>query len=206
MSDKVKPWDERYSGSEFYYGREPNDFLKLHADQIRPKGKVLCLAEGEGRNAVYLASLGFQVVAVDQSTQGLKKVKQLALEAGVQVETIAADLDHFEIKRGFWDGIISIWCHVPPALRKKLHQHVVTGLAPEGILILESYHPRQLDYKTGGPPTAELMMTMESLKQELKGLHLNLLQEIDREVQEGKGHQGKSAVTQCLAQKFRVSY
>lgn len=198
MQDKVKPWNDRYAGSDFYYGTEPNDFLKSSVSLIPPHGKVLCLAEGEGRNAVYLASLGFQVTAVDQSAEGLKKLNTLAEKQGVKVETVVADLNDFQILENAWDAIVSIWCHVPPDLRLKLHANVVKGLKQDGVLILESYHPRQLSYKTGGPPVAELMMTKENLEMELKGLQFKVLQETERDVQEGKGHSGMSAVTQCL--------
>ncbi len=202
MQDKVKPWNDRYSGADFYYGTEPNDFLKECASQIPAQGKVLCLAEGEGRNAVYLACLGYGVTAVDQSEEGLKKLKQLAEKHNVQIETIVADLNEFEIAENYWDSIVSIWCHVPPVLRKRLHADIVNGLKSDGILILESYHPRQLDFKTGGPPVADLMMTKENLEIELEGLNFKTLQEIERDVQEGKGHSGMGAVTRCLAIKM----
>ncbi len=201
MQDKVKPWNDRYSGADFYYGTEPNDFLKECASQIPAQGKVLCLAEGEGRNAVFLAGRGYAVTAVDQSEEGLKKLNILAEKHGVKVETIVADLNDFQIIESHWDAIVSIWCHVPPVLRHKLHLDIVKGLKSDGILILESYHPRQLEFKTGGPPSAELMMTKNCLELELKGLTFKVLQEIDRDVQEGKGHSGMSAVTQCLAVK-----
>jgi SAM-dependent methyltransferase len=201
MSEKMNPWDERYSSAEFYYGTEPNDFLKVHAHEIRPSGRVLCLAEGEGRNAIYLAKLGFDVTAVDQSSVGLKKLHEFAIQNSVNVKTVLSDLADFEIKKAEWDAIVSIWCHVPPALRLKLHKSVVNGLKKDGILILESYHPRQLEYKTGGPPVPELMMTLHALSTELNGLQFKIGQEIVREVQEGKGHFGVSAVTQVLALK-----
>lgn len=201
MQDKAKPWNDRYSGNEFYYGTEPNDFLKASVPHILPRGKVLCLAEGEGRNAVYLASLGFLVTAVDQSAEGLKKLNILAEKHAVKVDTLVADLDDFKILESHWDAIVSIWCHVPPKLRHKLHADIVKGLKSDGVLILESYHPRQLEFKTGGPPVAELMMTRENLEIELKGLNFKVLHEIERDVQEGKGHSGMSAVTQCLARR-----
>jgi SAM-dependent methyltransferase len=201
MQDKVKPWNDRYSGADFYYGTEPNDFLKECASQIPAQGKVLCLAEGEGRNAVYLATLGYLVTAVDQSEAGLNKLKRLADQSQVTIETVVGDLSEFVILEDYWDAIVSIWCHVPPTLRQVLHRSVVKGLKSGGVLILESYHPRQLEYKTGGPPTADLMMTKDSLQAELKGLQFKVLLEVDRDVQEGKGHSGMSAVTQCLAAK-----
>ena len=197
----MNPWDERYSDQEFYYGREPNDFLKLHAAKIKSGGKVLCLAEGEGRNAVYLATLGLQVTAVDQSAKGLEKMKGFAAQRSVSVQAVVADLAQYSIQPNAWDAVVSIWCHVPPTLRKMLHGDIVSGLKPNGILILESYHPRQLGFQTGGPPSAELMMTKDELENELKGLQFEVLQEIEREVHEGKGHHGISAVTQLLARK-----
>ena len=199
MQDKVKPWNERYSGSEFYYGIEPNDFLKAQAARITPQGRVLCLAEGEGRNAVFLAKLGLQVTAVDQSSTGLKKLSILAKQSSVSIETVVADLNDYKIVEDHWDAIVSIWCHVPPSLRVQLHADVIKGLKPGAAFILESYHPRQLGFKTGGPSDPELMVTRLNLKDELKGLRFDILHEIDREVHEGKGHFGMSAVTQCLA-------
>ena len=201
MNDKVKPWNDLYSNKEFYYGIEPNTFLKAHSQSIAPGGKVLCLAEGEGRNAVYLAKQGFQVTAVDQSKAGLEKLALLARENSVTVQTIVADLAEFSIGEKQWDAIISIWCHVPPLLRKKLHHDVIHGLKNGGVMILESYHPRQLNFKTGGPPNAELMMTIKDLDSELNGLQFQIIHEIERDVQEGKGHSGLSAVTQVLARK-----
>jgi len=197
----MNPWDERYSISEFYYGTEPNDFLKDHASNIKKGGKVLCMAEGEGRNAVYLAKLGLDVTAVDQSSVGLNKLNELASKNGVSVHTVVADLADYAITPESWDAVISIWCHVPPSLRRKLHASVVAGLKPGGILILEAYEPRQLEFKTGGPPVAELMMKISDLKNEFSGLEMWIAHEIERDVQEGKGHFGMSAVTQLLALK-----
>ena len=168
----MNPWDTRHQIEDFYYGTEPNDFLKEKAKFIIPGGQVLCLAEGEGRNAVYLAGLGFEVTAVDGSAVGLAKMERLAGQRKVSVSPIVSDLKDYHIEPGKWDAIVSIWCHVPPELRRKLHQSVVGGLRSGGIFILESYHPRQLEYKTGGPPDRSLMMTLDSLNEELRGIGL----------------------------------
>jgi SAM-dependent methyltransferase len=197
----TNPWDERYRTQEYYYGTEPNDFLKENAWRIPSNGKVLCLAEGEGRNAVYLAGLGFEVTAVDGSRVGLEKLSKLAHSKGVRVQTVVSDLNEFNLGLRQWDGIVSIWCHVPPLVRGKLHRQVVDGLRLGGAFLLESYHPRQLEYKTGGPPSADLMMTKDSLSRELDGLEFELLREFDRDVHEGRGHKGKSAVVQCVARR-----
>jgi len=193
------PWDERYRSEEFFYGVEPNDFLAQEAHRIRSGGRVLCLAEGEGRNAVWLAQQGFDVLGIDGSAVGLAKAERLALSRGVRITTQVADLAEADLGDGEWDAVVSIWCHVPPPLRRDLHQRVQRALVPGGVFMLEAYHPKQLEYRTGGPPVAELMMTANDLRSELDGLQIDVLQEIEREVQEGPGHHGHSAVTQLIA-------
>jgi SAM-dependent methyltransferase len=203
MSQKPVTWNERYQTEAFYYGTEANDYLKSQVSSIKAGGRVLCLAEGEGRNAVYLAKQGFQVFAVDGSSVGLEKAKKLAQSQGVEIETEVCDLAEFQIEPGSFDGVVSIWCHLPKAIRQVLHQKCVSGLRPGGVLILEAYRPEQLEYKTGGPPTADWMMTLSDLKEELRGLELLTFQELDRDISEGIGHQGMSAVVQVLGKKIR---
>ena len=193
-------WDQRYSADEYIYGKDPNEFLAKAIDKL-PKGKVLCLAEGEGRNAVFLAGLGYEVIAVDSSSVGLDKARKLARERGVTINTIVSDLADFDIEPESWDGIVSIFAHVPPAIRQELHKKAVNGLRSGGVMILEAYRPDQLKYKTGGPPTAEFMMTLEGLEQELKGLTIDYGVELDRDIVEGKFHTGKGAVVQIIGIK-----
>ena len=193
-------WDERFSEPGYAYGTERNGFLASVADQI-PPGKVLCLAEGEGRNAVYLAGLGFDVTAVDTSTVGLAKAEALARDQGVTIETVVADLEEYLIEPGIWQGIVSIFCHLPPVARAALHERCLRGLAPEGVFVLEGFTPRQLELGTGGPKSRELLMELELIRQELPGLRLEIAREIDRQVIEGKYHKGTAAVVQILAVK-----
>ncbi len=193
-------WNERYSQAEYVYGKNPNDFLVEMVQQI-PKGRVLCLADGEGRNGVYLAQQGCQVTAVDASPIGLEKAQKLAAERSVEIETIVADLAEFPIQPDSWDAIVSIFCHLPPTIRAHVHRQVVTGLRSGGVFVLEAYTPRQLAFKTGGPPTAELTMELATLQQELKGLEFNHAVELERDIQEGLFHRGRSAVVQVVAVK-----
>lgn len=188
-------WDTRYSEQGFVYGTEPNEFLVSAAKHI-PKGRVLCLAEGEGRNAVYLASLGYDVTGVDASPVGMKKAAELAKSRGVSIKTVVADLAEYVIEPDRWDGIVSIFCHVPPELRVRVHRAAVAGLRPGGAFVLEAYTPRQLELKTGGPQTLELMMTLDVLKEELRGLELVEAREIERVINEGHFHRGPGAVVQ----------
>ena len=195
-------WNQRYSEPGFAYGTEPNDFLAANAERyLPPKGEILCLAEGEGRNAVFLARLGFRVTGVDSSAVGLDKAHKLAEQRSVGIQTVVADLGEFDLGVERWDGITSIWCHTPPDLRARLHRSVVAALRPGGVLLLEAYTPRQVEYKTGGPPTAELMMTLTAVQAELAGLDFLSAEEKVREVHEGRYHDGMSAVLQVIARK-----
>jgi len=193
-------WDQRYNREDYAYGTEPNDFLVAMFDRL-PEGKVLCLGEGEGRNAVWLAQLGREVTAVDASATGLQKAQRLAATRNVEIDTVHADLAVFEIKPRHWDLIISIFCHLPPAVRADVHRRCVQGLRPGGVMLLEAYTPQQLEYRTGGPLTADMMMDMQSLRAELAGLEFHHLQECIREVHEGEFHHGTGAVVHALARK-----
>lgn len=194
-------WDQRYSCEEYVYGTDPNVFLAEMADRLRPGGQVLCLAEGEGRNAVWLAKQGFRVTGIDASAAGLAKANRLAAEAGVEIETVHADLADADLGEARWDGIVSIFCHLPPPLRKAVHRRVVRALRPGGLFLLEAYTPRQLQFGTGGPPNAELMMDLVGLGEELAGLRIEHGIELERDVYEGLFHTGPGAVVQFIARK-----
>lgn len=194
-------WDQRYREEGFAYGTRPNDFLAAEAHRI-PAGKVLCLAEGEGRNAVFLAKLGYDVTAVDQSPVGLEKAQGLAQQTGVTISTIVSDLDTFEMGENCWQGIVSISAHVPPAIRQRVHQYAVQALTPGGIFLLEAYTPRQIEMGgTGGPRQPELCMSLQHLREELAALNWLHAEELERDVDEGNYHKGRGAVVQLIAQR-----
>lgn len=194
-------WNQRYSETFASYGTEPNDFLREVASQI-PEGPVLCLAEGEGRNAVFLAARGHAVTAVDLSDVGLANAATLAASRGVTLTTVVADLADYDLGEARWAGIVSIWAHVPPALRVKLHAACTRALRPGGVLVLEAYTPRQLERSgKGGPTQPELLMTPEALREDFAGLDLERCEEVERDVSEGTYHQGPSTTVQVLAHK-----
>ena len=193
-------WDERYNTDEFVYGEEPNEFLRDAIAGV-PAGRALCLAEGEGRNAVFLAEQGFDVLAVDNSAVGLQKAARLAEARAVRIETLVADLADYTIEPGAWDLIVSIFCHLPAEIRQRLHREVVAGLRPGGVFILEAYTPAQLELATGGPPTEALMMRLDELTTELDGLEFEHATERERDVVEGRLHTGRGAVVQILAHR-----
>lgn len=193
-------WNERYSTTEYVYGKIPNDFL-VEVSAKLSKGKTLCLAEGEGRNAVFLAKLGHNVVAVDASTIGMNKAQALATENSVEIRTEIADLADYNLGDNKWDSIVSIFCHLPPETRKTLHRNIVKGLAPDGVLVLEAYTPKQLKLRTGGPPNEEMMMDLNVLKEEFSGLIFEHAVEMERDVIEGHLHSGRGSVVQIFARK-----
>lgn len=195
-------WNQRYDTQDYIYGTEPNGFLVSVASQI-PAGPVLCLAEGEGRNATYLASLGHQVTAVDQAELGLAKAARLAKSRGLTLETIKADLSDFFISPATWAGIAVFFAHLPPELRRRVFAKAVEGLRPGGVFILEAYTPAQLRRDTGGPKELSLLMTADALRGELQGLEFPVLRETERDISEGTGHTGIGAVVQVLGIKPR---
>ena len=194
-------WDSRYAGDAFMYGTAPNDFLREQVAVLPAGARVLCLAEGEGRNAVFLAERGFVVTGVDGSKVGLEKAQKLAAQRGVKLENIVADLREFELGTAKWDAIVSIWCHVPPDLRASLHPKIVAALKPGGVFLLEHYHPKQLGYGTGGPPDAKLLVTRADLEHDFAALKVLHAFEGERDIHEGSGHAGKSFVTQFIARR-----
>jgi SAM-dependent methyltransferase len=194
-------WDQRYGGEAYQYGTTPNTFVVDCSAHV-PPGPVLCLGEGEGRNAVFLAGRGHAVTAVDQSAVGLAKATQLASQRGATIRTTTADLAGFEIVPGSWAGIVATFVHLPPDLRRTVHRRVVAGLLPGGVYILEAYTPDQIRHRTGGPVDfPELLMTLTALQEELTGLELVIGREIEREVREGARHTGRGAVVQVLARR-----
>lgn len=191
-------WNERYREQGFAYGKQPNDFLAESVSLLAPESNILCLAEGEGRNAVFLAALGHRVTAVDYSEVGLAKAHSLARERQVTIDTIVADLGDFIIEPDNYNVIVSIFCHLPPPLRKALHFQVCKGLRPGGVLILEGFSKEQIERNTGGPRNSDLLMDLDEIKQELSELTLNHASVLDREIHEGSYHNGLGSVIQII--------
>lgn len=194
-------WDERYARDDFFYGTAPNDFLAAECHRV-PKGRVLCLADGEGRNGVHLATLGYDVTSVDASARGLAKARQLASSRGVALETQLADLATFQLGERAWSGIVSIFAHLPPEIRRAVHGQVARALVPGGIFLLEAFTPKHRELgRIGGPAEVDRLMSMAVLRDELTSLEIVLGHEIEREVNEGINHSGASCVVQVIARK-----
>ena len=200
---KVPPinWNDRFSDKTYLYGTEPNDFLKEKHHHIPAKGRVLCIGEGEGRNAVYLAQQGYEVTALDASIVGLEKTKQLAQQKNVNVKTQHIDLAHYEFTPNHWDAVVSIFCHLPPQLRQKVHQAIPLTLKSNGVMLLEAYRPPQLELGTGGPKDPALFYSYEMIANDLQALTPLFLASVMRHIKEGVGHDGLSATVQFVGQK-----
>lgn len=193
-------WNERYTGDDYFYGTEPNTFLAENAQLLA--GPVLSLCEGEGRNAVFLAALGLDVLGVDSSDVGLAKAQKLAAARNVTIRTEVADLADFTPAPNTFGAVISIFAHLPSALRSRVYPLVERSLKPGGIILLEAYTLAQLPRTTGGPKDPDLLMSAIGLRQEFPGCEVLLARELDRHIAEG-GHRagGVGAVVQFLARK-----
>lgn len=193
-------WDERYATDDYRFGTQPNKFLVDCAARLKP-GKTLSLGEGEGRNAVYLAQLGYDVTAVDQSAVGLAKARRLAKARGVSLTTITADLNNYLIAPSSWDVIMNFFCHIPQSEREPLHRRVVAGLKPGGAYIYEVFNPQQVAFATGGPSARDLLVSLAEARQELAGLDLRVAQEVVRRREDDDPDTEWLAVLQVLALK-----
>jgi len=189
-------WNQRYAGNRFVYGKEPNSFLAEHSGLLA--GPVLSLSEGEGRNAVFLASLGLDVLGVDISSVGLEKARELAQARGVKIRTEVADLATYEPGEARFGAVISIFAHLPSAIRQRLYPLIARSLKPDGVIVLEAYAESQLARDTGGPKDADMLMTVEKIRRELPTLEPILLREVERNVSEGEGHTGMASVVQFV--------
>jgi len=196
----VNFWNTRYKEAEFAYGTEPNDFLKSKIQAFKPNSKILCLAEGEGRNAVFLAEHNHHVTAVDYSQEGLNKLKKLASDKNLSIETVCIDLNHYKIEENKWDAIICIFGHFPVSLRKAVFKQVYSGLKKDGVFLMEAYHKDQINYKTGGPQVADLLYSAEELQIDFSEFKNKSIETSIKEIEEGKYHKGTSVVIQVIAQ------
>jgi len=196
-------WDERYSEHDWFYGTEPNDFLVSRIMAFKPGGLILSVGEGEGRNALYLLENGFSVFAIDLSSVGLEKLKKEAEKRGFadRLQTEVVDVKDFQFSANHFDGAIAIWCHLSPITRVHFLRSMCKAIKDGGVLLIEGYREKQLEYKTGGPPTLDLMFSMADFLDNLADFNALVIEEKEREIHEGQGHNGQSAVVQYLGRR-----
>jgi cyclopropane fatty-acyl-phospholipid synthase-like methyltransferase len=204
MTDEARRarWNERFSGEEYLFGTAPNAFLSAQAHRLHRGQTVLSLADGEGRNGVFLAERGLDVLSVDFSPVALEKAQRLARQRGVRLRTELADLLAWDWSRRRFDAVVAIFIQfATPAERSRLFAHIKEALAPGGLLLLQGYRPEQLQYGTGGPPDAENMYTAQLLREMFGDLEILHLAEHDDVILEGAGHAGMSALVDLVARK-----
>jgi SAM-dependent methyltransferase len=194
-------WDQRYGTPQFVYGTEPNGFVVEHVGQLPAGGRVLCLADGEGRNGVWLARQGFDVTSVDLSPQGVDKARRLAKQMGVVLNTEVADVTEFDLGQAQWDAIVCIFLHLPARARADLHGRAVLALKPGGVFLWECYGPEQLSRNTGGPKDSSLLPALNEVARDFSDCALLHAWSGSRLVQEGSLHTGEGFVTQLVARK-----
>lgn len=195
-------WNERYAGEHYHFGTEPNAFLLRQQHRLKAGEQVLAIADGEGRNGVWLAQQGLQVVAVDSSEVALAKAKRLAEQRGVQLHFELADLMAWDWGEARYDVVVGIFIQfAPPGVREQMFARIQQCLKPGGLLLLEGYAPRQTGYKTGGPSQVENLYTEAMLRAAFAAMDIMELRDYDAVIEEGTGHSGMSALVDLVARK-----
>lgn len=193
-------WNERYAESNFAYGIHPNEFLKEQIQQL-PKGKILFVAEGEGRNAVFAAKNGFQVYAFDYSDFGRKKALALALENEVEIDYEVADVLQISYKENSFDALVFIFAHFPAEIRKEAHSKLLSFLKPKGKILFEAFSKEQLNYTSGGPKDIKMLFSEEDIYAEFATIEFDFLKKEVIKLNEGPYHQGEGSVIRFLGTK-----
>jgi SAM-dependent methyltransferase len=196
-------WDQRYARAEGYlFGRAPNRFLAGEAHRLKPGQRVLCLADGEGRNGTFLAARGLDVLSVDISPVALAKARALAAERGVSLQFEEVNLATWDWPVDAFDAVVAIFIQFAgPALRARIFRAIEACLKPGGLLLIEGYRPEQLAYGTGGPPDAENMYSEALLREAFAGMDILSMRSYDAAVEEGSAHKGMSALIDMVAAK-----
>ena len=202
FEDPAGTWNRRFSEPGYLFGTEPNAWLHEHLGLWEAGQRVLCVADGEGRNSVFLAQQGLTVDAFDISEVGVRKARDFARITGVKVNFAVADIAHLQWPPALYDGVIAIFIQfADPVLRSRIFEGMVRSLKPGGLLVLQGYTPKQLEFRTGGQPLAAHMYTEELLRAAFAGMEILDLRAYETELAEGTGHKGHSAVIGLVARK-----
>lgn len=202
FSDPTGTWNRRFSEPGYLFGTEPNGWLHEHADLWHAGQRVLCVADGEGRNSVWLAQRGLIVDAFDIAEVGVRKARDFARITGVKVNFAVADIATLAWPESLYDGVAAIFIQfADPQLRLRIFEGMMRCLKPGGTLVLQGYTPKQLDYRTGGPPIASHLYTPELLREAFQAMDILELREYEADLAEGSAHKGHSALIGMVARK-----
>jgi SAM-dependent methyltransferase len=199
---ELQRWETRFSPPGYVFGKEPNAFLKSQAHRFRPGQTALAVADGEGRNGVWLAEQGLDVLAVDFSTTALAKAHALAQERGVRLRTEVADLTAWLWPQAAFDVVAAVFVQIVfPPERRAFFGNIKRALKPGGLLLMQGYRPEQLNYRTGGPPEVERLYTRGILEEGFGDMAELQISEHDSTISEGTGHVGMSALIDLIGRK-----
>jgi len=202
FDDPRSTWNARFAGPEFHFGRVPNAFLAREAARLARGQSVLCVADGEGRNGVFLAARGLDVTAFDIAANGVAKARALAAEQGVHIDVREADIRDWDWDARTYDAVVAIFIQfLTPAERPAVFRGMQQAVAPGGLLLLEGYRPEQVGFRTGGPGNTQHLYTREWLEATFRGWTTLRLDAYDAEINEGHGHAGMSALIDLVARK-----
>jgi SAM-dependent methyltransferase len=203
FQDAAQFWNERFVGEEFIFGKEPNEYLVEQVSHyLKPNSSVLCIADGEGRNGVWLAKQGMNVLGFDVSDVALAKAKEFARQNSVSIEYVLSDSDGFDWQPNSYDAVVAIFIqYADPAMRARTFEQVFKALKPGGIFILQGYTPKQLEYKTGGPSLIDHLYTEAMIRELASDFKILDLRSYEKVLTEGKRHTGMSALLGLTAQK-----
>lgn len=202
FANPLETWNARFAGEDYLFGEKPNAFLRRQAHRLKRGDSILCVADGEGRNSVWLGEQGLTVTAFDFAPNAVAKAKQLAARRKVSVEHQIADFYAWPWTSARYDAVVAIFIQfVPPERREVAFAGMRSAVEPGGLLLLEGYRPEQVDYGTGGPPRRENMYTREWLEQTFAGWEILELETYDASIEEGKAHSGMSALIDLVAKK-----
>ncbi len=205
FADAAESWNQRFEGEDYIFGTEPNAWLREHAGVWQPGQRVLCVADGEGRNSVWLAGRDLVVDAFDVASVGVAKARRLAAEKGVSVNFSLSDCDAYPWPQEAYDGVAAIFVQfADPAMRARMFANIGRCLKPGGVLVLQGYTPKQLEYKTGGPPLLDNLYTEAMLREAFSaatGFELLQLRDYEAELSEGNHHLGRSALIGLVARR-----
>lgn len=193
-------WDNKFNSNEYIYGTDANEFLKETLKKL-PLGKILFICEGEGRNSVYAAKLGFQVYAFDSSIIGKEKALKLAKKSNVNIDYKIADANEVEYIEDSFDYIVCIFAHFTKYIRENIHNKLTKWLKVDGKIFLEAFNPNQIGLNSGGPKDIEMLYNKALIKNDFKSLQIDLLEEIKVNLNEGNLHQGEAEVIRFIGTK-----
>jgi hypothetical protein len=193
-------WDERYSGKDFVYGNQPNVFFKEQLGRVKP-GKLLLPCEGEGRNAVYAASMGWQVDAYDQSSVGMQKALQFAAQSKVDIHYTVKEIESIVLPENHYNAVGLIYAHLMPSIRSQFHKMCATSLVAGGVLILEAFEKSQLRNSSGGPSDLTMLYSVEEMLEDFGSLQIESCEKVTVQLNEGPYHQGTADLVRLVAIK-----